>query len=66
MQRLNINGNLYIVKRKFSFNRIKDENALADIKHYYGADYLIKDIKNQKYILASKVEDAIIIEEKEN
>lgn len=66
MNQININGDIYIIKKTFSFNRIKDENTLADIKHHYGADFLIRDIKNEKYILASKIEDVIIIEEKEN
>jgi hypothetical protein len=66
MQYLDVNGVSYDVKRIFPFERIKDENALFKIKYAYNADYLIKDNINKRYILANKIDDAVILEETEN
>lgn len=66
MQRLDINGNLYLVKKAFPFNRIKNEEALSEIKGLYGADYLIKENNSQIYYLVQKIDEATILEETEN
>lgn len=66
MQRLDINGNLYLVKKAFPFNRIKNEEALAEIKGFYGADYLVKENNSQIYYLVQKIDEATILEETEN
>ena len=65
MQHLSVNGVLYIIKRTFSFEQVKNEDALFSVKHFYGADHLIKDNTNQKYILAAKIDDAVILEDTE-
>jgi hypothetical protein len=66
MQRLDINGNLYLIKKAFPFNRIKNEEALFEIKGFYGADYLIKENNSQIYYLVQKIDEATILEETEN
>lgn len=64
---LRIDDSIYIVKRIFSFDMVKSEDALRDIMHYYGgADTLIKDNKNNKYLLTQRVDDAIILSETYN
>lgn len=65
--RIEIDNSIYIVKRVFSFDMVKSEDELRSIMHYYGgADTLIKDNKNFKYLLTRKVDDAIILSETQN
>lgn len=61
---LKVDDEVYIIKRTFSFDKVKSEDELQSIMHYYGgADTLIKDNKNSKYLLTRRVDDAIVLEE---
>jgi hypothetical protein len=66
MKRFEVNGQMFIERKRFKSDQIKDMEGLAEIKHFYRADTIILDKNNDFVILADKVEDAQIIEEIEN
>jgi hypothetical protein len=66
MKRFEVNGQMFIERKRFKSNQIKDMEGLAEIKHFYRADTIILDKNNDFVILADKVEDAQIIEEIQN
>lgn len=56
------NGVKYVLRKKFSSDRIKDMAGLEEIKEFYNADTIVLDPSNKLVILASIVEDAQILE----
>jgi hypothetical protein len=66
MKRFEVNGQMFIERKRFKSDQIKDMEGLAEIKHFYRADTIILDKNNDFVILADKVEDAQIIEEIQN
>lgn len=63
---VNFGSDLFILKRKFKVSDVKDENLLADIKWWWGADTLIKTQgDNAYYLLVQRIDDAQILEESE-
>jgi hypothetical protein len=64
---LRVDDIVYVIKRIFSFDSVKSEDSLREVMHHFGgADTLIRDNRNSKYLLTQKVDDAIIIWETEN
>lgn len=66
MKRFEVNGQMFIERKRFKSEQIKDMEGLAEIKHFYRADTIILDKNNDLVILADKVEDAQVIEETSN
>jgi hypothetical protein len=66
MKRFEVDGQMFIERKRFKSDQIKSMEGLAEIKHFYRADTIILDKNNDFVILADKVEDAQIIEEIEN
>lgn len=62
---ITIGDTKYVVRRSFPFSMIKDEMELRDILHFYKADTLLRENKSQQFVLAMKIDDAIIISETE-
>lgn len=62
MKRFEVNGQMFVERKRFSSDQIKDMEGLAEIKHFYRADTIILDKNNNIVILADKVEDAQILE----
>jgi hypothetical protein len=63
MKRFEVNGQMFIERKRFSSDQIKDMEGLAEIKHFYRADTIILDKNNNIVILADKIEDAQITKE---
>jgi len=66
MKRFEVNGQMFIERKRFKSDQIKDMEGLAEIKHFYRADTIILDKNNDFVILADTIKDAQIIEETEN
>jgi hypothetical protein len=65
MEIVSVGDQRYLVKRKFSKERIKDIKLLTEIKSFFGADTVLQHPTQNLVILAVKIEDAIILEETE-
>lgn len=61
-----VNDTKYVVRKSFSNDRIKDMEALKQIKHFYNADTIVLDHANNLVILADTVVEAVILEESTN
>jgi hypothetical protein len=62
MKRFEVNGQMFVERKRFSSDQIKDMEGLAEIKHFYRADTIILDMNNKIVILADKIQDAQIVE----
>lgn len=62
MKRFEVNGQMFIERKRFKSEQIKDMEGLGEIKHFYRADTIILDKNNNIVILADKVEEAQILE----
>jgi hypothetical protein len=63
MEIIEVNGNKYLVKRRFSKDRIKDIGVLSELKGFYISDVLLQSTQHNTVILAQKIQDAHILEE---
>jgi hypothetical protein len=63
MERLEVNGGLYLVKRKFPAERVKDMELLSSLKHFYNADTVIKGGNPNTVYLCQKVDEAVLVDE---
>jgi hypothetical protein len=63
MEIIEVNGNKYLVKRRFSKDRIKDIGVLSELKWFYISDVLLQSTNHNTVILAQKIQDAHILEE---
>ena len=50
MKRFEVNGQMFIERRRFKSDQIKDMEGLGEIKHFYRADTIILD-KTVPFIL---------------
>lgn len=62
---ITIGDTKYVVRKSFPFSKVKDEDGLKDILHFYKADTLLRENKSQQFVLAMKIDDATIISETE-
>ena len=60
---ITVHDKLYLVKKKFSLDRVKDINILNELKWYWNSDTVIKSELHNIVILAQKIDEAIILEE---
>jgi hypothetical protein len=59
---LRVDDSAYIIKRIIPFDNVKNEDLLREVMYQFcGADTLIKDNKNSKYLLTQKIDDATIL-----
>jgi bifunctional N-acetylglucosamine-1-phosphate-uridyltransferase/glucosamine-1-phosphate-acetyltransferase GlmU-like protein len=63
MEIIEVNGERYLVKRKFSKDRIKDIKILSEMKSFYISDVVLQSANHNTVILAQHIPDAIIIED---
>lgn len=64
---LRVDDSVYTIRRVIPFDNVKTEDGLREIMFQFcGADTLIKDNKNSKYLLTQKIDEATIIWETEN
>jgi hypothetical protein len=64
---LRVEDTVYIIKRIIPFDNVKNEDLLRDVMYQFcGADTLIKDNKNSKYLLTQKIDEAKILWETED
>lgn len=61
MKRFEVNGQMYIERKRFKSEQIKDMAGLGEIKQFYQADTIILDKNNNLVILADRIEDAQIL-----
>lgn len=60
---ITVHEKLYLVKKKFPLDRVKDINILNELKWYWNSDTLIKSESHNIVILAQKIDEAIILDE---
>jgi hypothetical protein len=63
---LRVGDDTYTIKRIIPFDNVKNEDLLREVMYQFcGADTLIKDNKNSKYLLTQRIDDALILWETE-
>jgi hypothetical protein len=63
MERIEVNGGLYLVMKKFPADRIKDMELLASYKHFYNSDTVIKGGNPHTVYLCQRIDEALIVDE---
>lgn len=63
MERLEVNGGLYLVKKKFPADRVKDMEILSSYKHFYNVDTVIKGGNPNTVYLCQRIDEAVVVDE---
>jgi len=63
MERIEVNGGMYVVMRKFPADRVKDMELLASLKHFYNSDTVIKGGAGNMVYMCQKIDEAVILDE---
>lgn len=63
MERIEVNGGLYLVMKKFPADRIKDMELLTSYKHFYNSDTVIKGGNPHTVYLCQRIDEALIVDE---
>lgn len=63
MERIEVNGGLYLVKKKFPADRVKDMELLSSYKHFYNSDTVIKGGNPNTVYLCQRIDEAVVIDE---
>jgi hypothetical protein len=63
MERIEVNGGVYLVKKKFTSDRVKDMELLASLKHFYNSDTVIKGGEGNMVYMCQRIDDVVILDE---
>jgi hypothetical protein len=63
MEIIEVNNEKFLVKRRFSKDRVKDIGLLSQLKWFYISDVLLQSSTHNTVILAQRISDARILEE---
>ena len=63
MERIEVNGGVYLVKKKFTSDRVKDMELLASLKHFYNSDTVIKGGGENMVYMCQRIDEAVIVDE---